>query len=130
GGGARVRPARSGGADHQRPVTDARGRERDAEERRRAGVRHPAGAFRGGAAALPVTKKNPTRGGTPPRVGGRAKWPSHFGRDLIMAHPLYDDGTRRFHVPVPPIRRIAPRFGCTPPPPPPTPYPHPSPRTP
>src|SRR5205823_4276571 len=77
----------------------AGGRERDARKRRRAGVRYPAGALRRRTAALPVTKKNPTRGGTPPRVGGRAKWPSHFGRDLIMAHPCTSTGREGFTLP-------------------------------
>src|SRR5438034_424726 len=65
--------------------------------------------------AIPARKPNP--GPKAPRVGGRAKWPSHFGRDrclCVCTGPRPEGFTQRCSpLLCPVIRRAAPPIGCT-----------------
>src|SRR5439155_18199813 len=109
GSGAAGRPAEQSlgprSADHQRPAPDAGGRDRHARERDRVRLRDQATIVRGRVEAVfrergkgergkvkpsplpaslfPVSEK-PNPGPKTPRVGGRAKWPSHSDRGLYQ----------------------------------------------
>src|SRR2546425_3758895 len=104
GGGPRVRPARCRRSHHERPGPDAGRGKRDARQRDRVSVRHQTAAVRGRLEAVPVTaawQKKPNPGLKAPRAGGRAKWPSHFGRDLYSLTRCTGPSTEGFTQPSP-----------------------------
>src|SRR5207244_10915389 len=109
-----IHSAPPGRSRDERTGSDARRRKCQSGECHRERVGDTTCDVRGRAEAVSVStkKKKPNPGLIAPRAGGRAKWPSHFGRDPHRL-TVVRDRPQKVSSPTRLLRRIPPPKGCT-----------------